>query len=230
MCIDYKQFAKNYVATARTQREQNLVTFRTAKSEASRLSDQLYGATEAAKDRKAVQELIDHKIPGFFPTPDELAQRVISWADIETSHKVLEPSAGAGHIAEAIPKDIDLTCVEQNHTLAQVLIKKGFKTVNTNFLAWQPDFKFDRIVMNPPFEKRQDIAHVQYAFNQLKVGGILVTIVSAGTFYAASRKIEQDFQNWLGRYSVAQEILSDAFACALRPTNVKVALVKIVKK
>lgn len=227
--MNCQEFAQKYAATARLQRKQNMTVFRTAKDKASRLYDQLHNVTELAKDRQAVQELIDYKIPGFFPTPGELAQKVISWADIKPGHKVLEPSAGGGHIAELVPKDADLTCVEYNYTLAQVLVKKGFKVVNMDFLTWKPDFKFDRIVMNPPFERRQDIAHVKHAFDLLSAGGILVSIVSAGAFYANSRRIEQEFQSWLDEHCTAQEVLSDAFACAMRPTKVKIALAKLVK-
>jgi hypothetical protein len=43
------------------------------------------------------------KVPGFFPTPAAIAERVISEANISTTDRVLEPSAGLGNLAEACP-------------------------------------------------------------------------------------------------------------------------------
>ena len=38
--------------------------------------------------------------------------------------------------------------------------------------------RFDRVVMNPPFEKRQDEHHALYAAQTLRAGGRLVAIVT----------------------------------------------------
>ena len=56
---------------------------------------------------------------------------------------------------------------------------------------------FDRIVMNPPFSKGADIAHVRHAFDHyLKPGGRLVAIMSEGPFFRQDRAAT-DFRNWL---------------------------------
>jgi predicted RNA methylase len=51
---------------------------------------------------------------------------------------------------------------------------------------------FDRVVMNPPFERKQDIDHVTRAYELLKPGGSLVAIMSASTLMGGRRK-NQDF-------------------------------------
>jgi len=54
---------------------------------------------------------------GFFPTPPELADRIVAMADLKPEHIVLEPSAGTGDLAAAILRarpDCALTMVEFN--------------------------------------------------------------------------------------------------------------------
>jgi len=48
--------------------------------------------------------------------------------------------------------------------------------------------KFDRIIMNPPFERQADIDHVTTAFGLLAPGGILVTIMSTGATFRENKK------------------------------------------
>ncbi|WP_344897990.1 methyltransferase, partial [Nonomuraea antimicrobica] len=52
-----------------------------------------------------------------------------------------------------------------------------------DFLEVTPDqypAKFDRVLMNPPFSKGQDIQHVTHALRFLKPGGQLVAVMSTG--------------------------------------------------
>src|SRR3546814_1183198 len=46
-----------------------------------------------------------------------------------------------------------------------------------------PVFSVDAVVMNPPFEKGQDVAHVLHAWRSLKTGGTLVAIMGAGVTF-----------------------------------------------
>ncbi len=47
---------------------------------------------------------------------------------------------------------------------------------------------FDRVVMNPPFERQQDIDHVSRAAGMLKPGGRLVSVMSAGVTFRENNK------------------------------------------
>ena len=126
--------------------------------------------------------------PQLFPTPPDLAKRVVELAGIEDGDRVLEPSAGTGNLLRAITADCESVAVELNATLAQRLcagdepwphlvttwVGKDFLTCNGNLGM------FDRIVMNPPFERGSDIAHIKHAMGFLRPGGRLVAICAAG--------------------------------------------------
>ena len=87
----------------------------------------------------AERELIGKNLPGFFPTPKPVTSRLLELAEIEPQHRVLEPSCGKGDIADAIGKshpEADLSLVEINRTLADVLTAKGYETEFTDFLTF----------------------------------------------------------------------------------------------
>ena len=48
--------------------------------------------------------------------------------------------------------------------------------------------KYDKIIMNPPFENGQDIDHIRHAYSLLNDGGRVVCIMSEGTFYRNDKK------------------------------------------
>lgn len=124
--------------------------------------------------------------PQLFPTPPDLARRLVRLAEIEPGMTVLEPSAGTGCLVEAL-RDVYsgryvLTCVEINLRLCG-LLRSGMHLDDVR----QADFttlndlgQFDRIVMNPPFERGSDIRHIQHARQFLKPGGKLVAICANG--------------------------------------------------
>jgi len=132
-------------------------------------------------------EVVDEKKKyQFFPTPKELAARVVDRADV-SGKTVLEPSAGHGALAVAClergAKHID--CVEinpdayriLNHKLHLNAQRKGSWNVHCcDFLGWSPSPIYDRVVMNPPFTKGQDLKHIQQAIKFLRPGGLLVAI------------------------------------------------------
>ncbi len=55
---------------------------------------------------------------------------------------------------------------------------------------------FDRVIMNPPFSRCQDIAHVRKAFDWLAPGGRLAAIMSPHWTFAGD-KASLDFRAWL---------------------------------
>lgn len=121
-----------------------------------------------------------------FHTPKDLAARVAELADIR-GHVVLEPSAGHGAIAMAcIAAGASLVdCVELNPDSCEVLreLPCSLLVRMGDFLSIPPKEKFDRIVMNPPFTKRQDVKHLAHALGFLAEGGVLVAILSANADY-----------------------------------------------
>lgn len=150
---------------------------------------------KAEELRQAEAALFGAKIPGYFPTPPAVVERIIAAADIRPGLSVLEPSAGKGDIAEAVEAaGGSVTCMEIAPQLAAILRLKGLTAHNVSCLDCSA--KFDRIVMNPPFENGQDIDHIRRMFEQLNPGGRLVSVVCEGPFFRKDRKSE-DFRDWL---------------------------------
>jgi len=120
----------------------------------------------------------------LYLTPQGIAETMVMYANIEQGMSVLEPSAGTGNIVNEIVKNCgtELTSVEINYDLCTALnTMLSGKVVNKDFLDCNGDIgTFDRIVMNPPFEKGSDIKHINHAFDMLKPGGRLVTICANG--------------------------------------------------
>jgi predicted RNA methylase len=131
---------------------------------------------------------VEKEVTGYFPTPRTLAAHIVELADIRPEHLVLEPSAGQGALADlvaAIVAPERLYLVESLPANHAVLQGKGYRApqlILGDFLTTQElPGRFHRIVMNPPFEVRQDVHHVQRAYDLLAAGGRLVAIMSNST-------------------------------------------------
>lgn len=194
--------------------------------------------------RKSDQELHGQKTPGFFPTPDAVTRAALDkvGADIagvkpiEVTH-MLEPSAGRGDMAKLMRAelpDVRMTAIEVRPQLADRLRAEEIPrttVMQADFLAWGPSL--DRVpnlvVMNPPFEKGEDIDHVRHAYEILPPGGQVVAVMSSGSF-ARSDKKAVGFQEWLQTVPSAWEDLPEgAFKAAFKGTGVSTKLLHLVK-
>ncbi|NUB25746.1 hypothetical protein [Azospirillum brasilense] len=154
-------------------------------------------APKADPIKAALRDLVGRKIPGFFRTPADLARRVVDLLDLQPGHSVLEPSAGAGDIADAMAETVGrdgVTVLEINGTLCGLLQAKGYTVAGRDFFDHVG--LYDRIGMNPPFEGLADTDHVRRAFGMLKPGGRLVAIMAESPFFRSDRKAEE-FRTWL---------------------------------
>ncbi|HCG6579649.1 TPA: PLxRFG domain-containing protein [Vibrio parahaemolyticus] len=167
----------------------------------------------------------------FFPTPEAEVKKLIDLADIKPGMKVLEPSAGMGHIADQIAalNGVDLDVGELAFTLSELLEEKGHNVVAGDFLEYNAGEIYDRIVMNPPFSNDADIHHINHALTMLKDGGKLVAITSS---MAGNRgnTTNKNFRRYLDEVG-AEEINLDAgaFKNSLNPTNVATKIIVIEK-
>jgi phospholipid N-methyltransferase len=193
-----------------------------------------YRGRRASADpiKAAERELIGLKIPGFFPTPKSLVDRMVSEAGIEDGMKVLEPSAGKGDIADAA-KDAgaQVDTVEISSTLRDLLDRKGHRVIAQDFTSLEPTPIYDRVLMNPPFENGQDITHVQKAYDFLKPGGRLVSVMSAGPFFRQDKNATA-FRDWLEEHGAIAEPLPEGTfnsAEAFRQTGTNTYLVTVDK-
>ncbi|MDX2528010.1 methyltransferase [Streptomyces europaeiscabiei] len=124
---------------------------------------------------------------GYFPTPNPVVRQLIDLAGIEPGMRVLEPSAGRGAIAlAAADAGAVVDCVEIQAEHADALRDAHHPDVTVlvaDFLTTNPQPVYDRVVMNPPFARQADIAHVRHAWTALKPGGRLVAVMSAGVTF-----------------------------------------------
>ena len=154
--------------------------------------------------------------PQLFPTPPDLAARMVSLAGLAIGMRVLEPSAGTGRLLEALPgivpfgqvrqTALQVVAVEVNPALAARLACSGLAgTVRcADFLQCSADAEglgmFDAVLMNPPFAQGADIEHITHALTMLKPGGRLVALCANGPRQNASLRpmVEARGGEWEG--------------------------------
>ena len=136
---------------------------------------------------------------GYYPTPPEVCERLLAQVDISQGQSVLEPSAGSGELADAVKKRFSVApaCFEINSALREILTAKGHTLRGRDFTEAAASLagEFDFVVMNPPFEKGQDMEHVRLAYACLKPGGTLMSVMSPSWTYS-TRRNAQDFKAW----------------------------------
>lgn len=153
----------------------------------------------------------------FFETPKAVADLMLEDMRLASlvTYSVLEPSAGHGALIRAMAAacvidgpDVVLTAVELDPKKEARLREMvggdshvARRLVIGDFLSMTPDDAnslglFDRIIMNPPFTRGQDMAHVRHAFQFLKPGGSMVAILSPAFEYR-SDNASKLFRDWL---------------------------------
>lgn len=190
--------------------------------------ESLRSAKNGVKETKKSIEFMSRMkhVPNFFPTPRRIVAQMIELADIKDGMEVLEPSAGKGDIIMGVRQAmIDgragrcaFIAVEIIHALAERLVTVDCvgrtRVYCADFLEWESRNLFDRVMMNPPFERGIDRAHIEHAFQFLKPGGRLVAIACSTT--------GQKLTDW------ADEVIplpAGSFANSENPTQVSTCIV-----
>lgn len=143
----------------------------------------------------------------YYPTPERVITIMLAEGFPPETRRILEPSAGTGHIARALRahfsdsdseergEEIILDCCEIVPAFRDDLIGQGFSVVAEDFLAYRPRESYDAVVMNPPFTREGDplayITHIQHAFALLRPGGKLIALAPAGFTFRTERRIVQ---------------------------------------
>lgn len=130
---------------------------------------------------------------GAFMTSPTVAAQVVELARIMKGDRVLEPSAGKAALASrAREEGGSVTCIELQPGLAHELrVIHGFTDVKeADFLTLEPRHfvPFDKVVMNPPFDRGRDCDHVRHAYQFLKPGGVLVAVMSARAEWSEDKR------------------------------------------
>lgn len=166
----------------------------------------------------------------FYPTPKDVAQRVVELADVKSGMSILEPSAGQGALLECIPiGEYKIQCVEPMEVNYQILKKKGYFVFKNTFEDVYSNLpKFDRVIMNPPFSGQRDIKHVMMAFNLLNKGGVLSAVISENALYYKT-EVTKSFLKFLKENNgYIESVPSRSFKES--GTTIETVLVKVVKK
>lgn len=173
-------------------------------------------AQAAVSDMLLVGEITDVKKEfDAFYTPPVVAEQVIAYAEIKPGHRVLEPSAGEGALAypaAAAAEGVHVTAYDirpiehdpQPHRLGRDSLV--YWTPLTDWLTVSPNPVYDRVVMNPPFSREQDMKHVRHAFEFLKPGGRLVSVMSPAWAFRTSKTCES-FREFFGEFGVSEMLL-----------------------
>jgi len=138
----------------------------------------------------------------FFETPDLLANWLVELADPKMTDFILEPSAGRGAIVRAIwkrlPEKIIFGCeIQPSNVKALKAMGPFYSNITEDFLELEPSLElFDKIIANPPFNKNQDIDHIQHMYKCCKPGGRIVSVASNHWMEGGNKK-EAEFRAWL---------------------------------
>lgn len=164
---------------------------------------------------------------GYFPTPEAVVGRLLDLAGLQPGMLALEPSAGQGAITKAVAQICTVDCVELLPKNADILDSLSVARTLTrgDFLSIQPEPLYDRVVMNPPFERQADIKHVLHALQFLKPGGLLVSVMGAGVTFR-DNKLTADFRALIDERGGSIEELPDG-AFKESGTMVKTVIVTI---
>jgi predicted RNA methylase len=143
-----------------------------------------------------VAKNVKQELQAFY-TPDDVADRLVESVDLpEGAALVLEPSVGGGALVRAVWRknehadvigfDIDRVAVERlqkdKDSRLHVFERDFLEVDSQNFRV------VDRVVMNPPFTKGQDIDHVLHALEFLKPGGVLASIMSGSALSGRTKR------------------------------------------
>lgn len=185
----------------------------------------------------------------FFPTPIPVIERMLEGYTIKHSTRILEPSAGKGDIAEYIvnkyrvskkdfpydwqqreyEKELKLqrskiSCIEPEPELRSILLDKGYKVVDTDFLSHPAEKEYDLVIMNPPFDqgdKHLIQALTLYPYAEIRC---ILNIETLTNPYSRYRKA---LKGLLKKRKFKLTKLGNCFSTAERKSNVQVVLVQV---
>lgn len=172
----------------------------------------------------------------FYPTPEGVIEKMLvpykfNEYEYDLKNKViLEPSAGKGDILDFINKkaryqNTKLYCIEIDPDLQLILQGKGYKLIDKDFIEHKPDFNYDLILMNPPFNNGDN--HLLKAWEILEQGDI-VCLLNEETIKNPYTKTRQVLKAIIEEHG-SIEYLGDCFRNSEHQTNVGVVLIRLKK-
>jgi hypothetical protein len=172
----------------------------------------------------------------FYPTPPEIAEKMIAGIKDVAYRNILEPSAGKGDILDVVAKykrsglgwgirKLNAYCIEIDINLQAILREKKYKILASDFLSWSPTRYFDLILMNPPFSNGDE--HLLHAWECLTQGDI-VCLLNEETIKNPCTKRRRILADIIQQHG-SVESLGACFSTAEHKTDVRVAMVRLHK-
>lgn len=180
----------------------------------------------------------------FYPTPSDVAGKLLAGVKWRNVVSILEPSAGKGDLIGSVMsmmripykqstgrwdwnnKRIDIDCIEIDPNLRSILKGHGLRVVHDDFLTFHSRKYYDLILMNPPFSDGE--LHLLHAIELIEGGGQVACILNAETIrnpYTVSRKA---LLKELHRLGASIQYYQDAFTKAQRKASVDIAIINIL--
>jgi len=140
----------------------------------------------------------------FFPTPEELCYKMINELDIKEDDKILEPSAWLWNIVKCIlnkyPARLFKLYINELDKLKVDELEKidwiNGKVINKDFLDFIWVMEYDKIIMNPPYSKKQDYKHIKKAIELLKDWWRIVWLISRWILFREDYKdLKEDIES-----------------------------------
>lgn len=168
----------------------------------------------------------------LFPTPKELANKMLSKVNWKKVKTILEPSAGLGNLIDAVRNydrfayHYEISAIEIDNKCRNFLIGAGINVIDSDFLLYNGLEQFDLIVANFPFSDGDKHLHkaLDVIFN-----GQIVCLLNAETIKNPYTNSRQDLIKKLNKLNAKIEYIENAFLDAERKTGVEVALIYIEK-
>lgn len=170
---------------------------------------------------------------GFFATPAEVADKLVTAAELADDMSVLEPSAGDGSLIAAAMrtrknlKFLAFELLPENVAKLRQRFPK-IDVVHTDFLKQPARGTIDRVLMNPPFARQADVEHVLHGFRQLRPGGRLLSVMSGGVTFRDNEK-GKAFRTWVKAHGGSIEPLPEQSFSA-SGTNVRTVILQVEKR
>lgn len=120
--------------------------------------------------------VIEYKSNQFYPTPENIVNDLVDYVGDTTGKTILEPSAGMGNIAS---KFENVTCIDKEPMNCVILKERKLNVIYSDFLKYNKS-KFDIVVMNPPYNKKQWKTHTLHALDCLKSNGEVWAVLPLG--------------------------------------------------
>lgn len=163
----------------------------------------------------------------FYPTPPEVIEMMIGGYNLQDA-KILEPSAGAGHIVEALQNAGAQVIACENHEKLKAIVQTKCKVIADDFLSVTPEMisHIEYIIMNPPFNA--DEKHILHAYEIAPPNCQIIALCNLSTIKNTYSKDRQRLRGVIDENGSFEDI-GEAFTTAERTTYVKVVLVRIRK-